>query len=176
MMNKKQKKLDKSKKMYLVTIALSVIVHLLFLAFFNFDYLLFDFDNENTELPEEVTIVFPENKPKQPPRQIVENLNENEEVPEESNLLSDRNSRAANPEQGDMTGMQPRSDGNTPFENLTSASQSAAQSKFLPSKKFNKDALRKSTTGEGEENFFKLPENEEERDSTAGNAESTINQ
>ena len=57
-----------------------------------------DFTEDDENLPEEVTVIFPENKPESKPRQIVENMNENEETPDESDLLSDRNSRAANPE------------------------------------------------------------------------------
>ena len=59
---------------------------------------------ENTA--QEVAVIFPENKPELQERQkelfIVENQNESDEVPENTNLLSEKNSRAKNPEVADL--------------------------------------------------------------------------
>lgn len=163
MSTKEQNKMDRTKRLYIITAVFSLLFHLLFLFVVNFDYLLIDFDDESEPMPEEVTIIFPENKPEPAPKRIVENINETEEIPDRSDLLSDRNSRAANPEMNEFRGEQPLSQGNTPFENLTNPNQSASHSQFLPSKKFSKEALRKSNTGEGEERFFKLPDEEQAR-------------
>jgi outer membrane biosynthesis protein TonB len=91
-------------------------------------------------IPEEMVITFPENKPEQP-REIVENINENEEVPDESNLLSDRNSRARNPEISDQTGDKPRSEGNSPFSNLSRPAQPQRTFRSPGVRKFSSRAL-----------------------------------
>jgi outer membrane biosynthesis protein TonB len=150
--------MDREKKIYFIAIVLSLIIHVLFFLFLRLDYFILDFTEESENLPEEVTVVFPENKPESKPRQIVENMNENEETPDQSDLLSDRNSRAANPELSDLLSNQPRSEGNIPYANLTNPNMTSSPSQFLPQKKFSKDALRKSKTADGEESFFKLRE------------------
>jgi outer membrane biosynthesis protein TonB len=148
-------RIEKDKRIYIIAFLLSAIIHVLFLIFFKFDLLFLQFPEETQSIPEEVTIVFPENKPEEKPRQIVENLNENEEVPAESDLLSDRNSRAANPELSELRSNQPRSDGNVQIPNLTTPNVTTNPSQFLPSKKFSKDALRKSEYANKDENIFK---------------------
>jgi outer membrane biosynthesis protein TonB len=146
--------IDKEKRIYVIAFLASLILHIIFLLFFKFDLLFIDFPEETESIPEEVTVVFPENKPEEMPRQIVENLNENEQVPTESDLLSDRNSRAANPELGDLFANQPKSSGNIPVPNLTNPNLAANPSQFLPSKKFSKDALRKSDNVSDQERLF----------------------
>ena len=149
-------RIDKDKRIYVIAFVLSAILHILFLIFFKFDLLLFDLVDDVERIPDDVTVIFPENKPAEIPRQIVENINENEEIPTESDLLSDRNSRAANPEISDLTANQPRSEGNIPIPNLTNPNMTTSPSQFLPAKRFSKDALRKSEYANKDENFFKL--------------------
>ncbi len=166
------KRVDKEKRIYVIAFILSALLHIIFLIFFKLDLLFFDLEDDADKIPEEVTIVFPENKPEERPRQIVENINENEEIPTESDLLSDKNSRAANPERGDIIANQPRSEGNVPLPNLTRPNITTKPSQFLPAKKFSKDALRKSELAENDENFFK-PKSE---DLTRSTQSSEVNQ
>jgi outer membrane biosynthesis protein TonB len=151
-------RIDRQKRIYATALILSLLIHLLFFLFLKLDYFLTGPAKTVDETPEEVTILFPENKSESKPKQIVENINENEQTPDNSDLLSDRNSRASNPEISDITANQPRSEGNIPYANLTNPNLSSSPSEFLPQKKFSKDALRKSQAAEGEENFFKLQE------------------
>ena len=84
-----------------IAIILSIIIHLGLIFFIDFfDWLVVNTQLFAEDIPDEITVVFPENKPSPSEEQkyIVENQNENEETPEQSNLLSDRNSRARNPE------------------------------------------------------------------------------
>ena len=148
-------RVDKDKRIYVIAFVLSAILHIIFLIFFKFDLLLFDLADDVERIPDDVTVIFPENKPAEIPRQIVENINENEEIPTESDLLSDRNSRAANPEISDLIANQPRSEGNIPIPNLTNPNMTMNPSQFLPSKRFSKDALRKSEYANRDEKFFK---------------------
>lgn len=148
-------RIDKDKRLYVIAFVLSALLHILFLIFFKFDLLLFDLAEDVERIPDEMTVIFPENKPAEIPRQIVENINENEEIPTESDFLSDRNSRAANPEISDLTANQPRSEGNIPIPNLTNPNLTTSPSQFLPSKRFSKDALRKSDYANRDEKFFK---------------------
>ena len=92
-------KIDREKRKYVIAFVLSAMIHILFLVFLNADLYRIDLTEDKQDIPEEVTIVFPENKPKQ----VVENINENEQIPENSDLLSDRNSRAANPERRSLS-------------------------------------------------------------------------
>jgi outer membrane biosynthesis protein TonB len=110
---------------------------MIFLLIFTRDLLIIDLSPEEKDLPEEVTVVFPENKPKT----IVENINENDEVPDESDLLSDRNSRARNEQLVEDLNNQPMSKGNVPTPNLTRPNLQGMYSKQYQQKKFSKDAL-----------------------------------
>ena len=112
-------RIDKDKRIYVIAFVFSAILHILFLIFFKLDLLFLNLADDVEKIPDDVTVIFPENKPEERPRQIVENINENEQIPTESDLLSDKNSRAANPEIGDLAANQPRSDGNVPIPNLT---------------------------------------------------------
>jgi outer membrane biosynthesis protein TonB len=92
-------------------------------------------------IPQEISFTFPENKPPEQPREIVENINENEEIPEQSNLLSDRNSRARNEERTEQTGDKPKSMGNSPFANLSRPQASQRNFQTPGFRKFSSDAL-----------------------------------
>jgi len=170
-------RIDKDKRLYVIAFVLSAILHILFLIFFKFDLLLFDLAEDVERIPDEVTVIFPENKPEEIPRQIVENINENEEIPTKSDLLSDRNSRAANPEISDLTANQPRSEGNIPIPNLTNPNLTTNPSQFLPSKRFSKDALRKSDYANRDEKFFKSKQEDitKSQQSAAVNQQTTNN-
>ncbi len=170
-------RVDKDKRIYVIAFVLSAILHILFLIFFKFDLLLFDLADDVERIPNDVTVIFPENKPAEIPRQIVENINENEEIPTESDLLSDRNSRAANPEISDLTANQPRSKGNIPIPNLTNPNLTTKPSQFLPSKRFSKDALRKSEYANRDEKFFKSKQEDitKSQQSAAVNQQTTNN-
>ena len=129
--------INRQKRIYIIAVFLSLLLHALFLLIFNFNFLLIDWSGENNSREEVVTIIFPENKPKT----VVENINENDERPENTDLLSDRNSRASNPSLIKNIGNQPMSDGNTPLENLTVSERSEDYSPLFPTKKFSRDAL-----------------------------------
>jgi outer membrane biosynthesis protein TonB len=127
----KYESLDKEKRKFLLAIIISFLFHLFLLYLLKSEnaYVI-DLKRNLEKTPEEVVIVFPENKPKQ----IVENINENEKMPEESDLLSERNSRAKNESLLEQKQNQPSSIGNTPFANL-SQPQSLAQNSYA--EKFN---------------------------------------
>jgi outer membrane biosynthesis protein TonB len=127
----KYESLDKEKRKFLLAIIISFLFHLFLLYLLKSENAYVIYLKQNVEkTPEEVVIVFPENKPKQ----IVENINENEKMPEESDLLSERNSRAKNESLLEQKQNQPSSMGNTPFANL-SQPQSLAQNSYV--EKFN---------------------------------------
>lgn len=129
--------MDHEKRIYLIALFLSLLLHLVLFFVFKVELFNIDLTSEIDNLSEEVAVLFPENKPKQ----IVENINENDDMPSESDLLSDRNSRARNPFIYDEIDKQPYSDGNIPIQNLTNPSLSDALSQNLPNRKFSKDAL-----------------------------------
>jgi outer membrane biosynthesis protein TonB len=127
--------MEKRNKVLIAAIALSLLLHIAFFLLPN----LFDFkasppENETTD----VTILFPENRPKA--RQIVENINENELKPNQSNLLSDRNSQARTPQKIKQRSSMPKSSGRSSFPSLTQK-PSQQQFKRFKSKKFSSKAL-----------------------------------
>jgi len=138
--------MDKRQKLLTYTFVLSLLIHTIFFWLLNQQgWLLFKAPAKEQAIPQEVTFVFPENKPtSNMPREVVQNINENEEIPDNASLLSDKNSRARNPEKSNQTAETPLSQGNTPFSNLSSAS---AKKSFSPIKKktFKKEALRGSS-------------------------------
>jgi outer membrane biosynthesis protein TonB len=143
--------LEEEKKNYWLQIALllSLLVHIVILLIFQFsDAFIIDFSpDKEKEIPKEVTVVFPENKPKQ----VVENMNENELLPDFSDFLSDRSSQARNPNLLEQTGNMPFSEGNVPLANLSRPfSNPAAYNRASAQKKFTKDAL----TGEYTDNIL----------------------
>ena len=135
--------MDKQKKILLIALLLSFLLHIA-------GYYLLDFNNLlalseiklDKSLPEEIEFIFPENKPKE----VVQNMNETEEVPEKSDYLSDKNSRARNPIVTDKQGDNPFSKGNTPFSNF-SPGKDLKTFKPRPRKRFTRAAL----TGSSEE-------------------------
>jgi outer membrane biosynthesis protein TonB len=129
--------LEREKKIYVISFLLSFILHAIFVLIFIKDIVLVDLTPEETDLPEEVTVLFPENKPKS----IVENINENNDLPEESDYLSDFNSKARAEQLLKELGNQPMSDGNIPFANLTRPNIQKQIEKQLQTKKFSRDAL-----------------------------------
>ncbi len=134
---------DRNKRILVVAFLLSLLFHAVLFLFLNFDGLL---TPNLTELeksqPEQVTIVFPENKPKPKAKEwkIVENINENNEVPQKTDLLSDKNSRAKNPEAGKAIGATPKSNGNAPIRDFSPAPSFKAFSSPT-TKPFTKEAL-----------------------------------
>jgi hypothetical protein len=124
--------LDKEKRKFLFAIIISFLFHLFLLYLLKSENVyVIDLKQNLEKTPEEVVIVFPENKPKQ----IVENINENEEMPEKSDLLSEINSRAQNESLLEQREDQPFSTGNIPFANLSqplSLAQNSYAEKFNP--------------------------------------------
>lgn len=141
--------MDKRQKILLIALIISFLLHIGFFWLIGFKDLLAFESKTMPATPEEVTVVFPENKPDiaKKPREIVQNLNENNEIPDESNLLSDRNSRARNPEQSDKIGNTPRSSGNVPLSNLSNA-PSKRTFKSFTQKRFSTKALTGETSDE----------------------------
>jgi len=149
--------LEEEKRNYWLPIALlfSLIVHVIILLLFKYsDAFIIDFSpDKDKEIPKEVTFVFPENNPKQ----VVENLNENELLPDFSDFLSDRNSRARNPNLLNQTGNIPFSQGNVPLANLSRPFSNPAIRKPQTQRKFSRDAL----TGEHTENIYQTQQQEQ---------------
>jgi len=111
----KYNNLEREKRIYVISFLLSLLLHVIFVIIFIKDIVIVDLSPEDKDLPEEVTVLFPENKPKS----IVENINENSEIPEESDYLSDFNSKARTEQLLRDIGNQPMSEGNIPYANLT---------------------------------------------------------
>ena len=134
--------MDKQQKVLLGALIISFLLHAGFIVLVGFKDLLAFESKKDSSIPEEVTIVFPENKPEPDniPREIVQNMNENEEIPEQSNLLSDRNSRARNSERTNDIGDTPMSSGNVPTSNLSTA-PSERTFKSFTDKRFSSKAL-----------------------------------
>jgi outer membrane biosynthesis protein TonB len=134
---------NKERRNFIFAITISFLFHLLiFYLLTSENAYVIDLRQNLKTTPEEVVILFPENKPKQ----IVENRCENEEVPEESDLLSERNSRARNESLLEQEQNQPYSMGNSPFANL-SPPRSPAQDSYAKkpgsgvTEKFSRRAL-----------------------------------
>ncbi len=132
------------RKILLFAFLLSLLFHAILLELINQKHwLVVNLDSEQKNQPQEVTIVFPENKPKpaQKPREVVQNRNFNNEKPDDTSLLSDQNSRAKNPTFSGKKGDMPRSAGNTPLANLSpQASKEFKQP--MRQKRFSAQALR----------------------------------
>lgn len=136
--------MTKEQKTLLISIIISVLLHIGFIWLIDFKDWLSGSDNSREEsVPQELTFIFPENKPDNQPREVVQNINENEQIPEQSNLLSDRNSQARNPVKTDQTGDSPFSKGNTPFSNLSGPT--SQRSAAFQQKKFSREALKGDT-------------------------------
>ena len=128
---------EREERIYYVAFVLSLILHIILLLIFMKDLFVIDLSLEEKDLPEEVTVLFPENKP----RLIVENINENDEIPDISDLLSDRNSRARNEQLLTDRGNQPMSEGNVPTPNLTMPYLEKSDENQFQMRSFDKDAL-----------------------------------
>lgn len=127
-----------------LAVIFSIILHALLLFFFDtFHWMKIDLSPADEQPVEPVTFLFPENKPKK----IVENMNENEELPDESNLLSDKNSRARNPESNDLFGPSPFSRGNIDQPNLSDPMAGGAPLKQTTGRKFTRQALSGRQSG-----------------------------
>lgn len=136
--------MDKRQRILLTAFILSLLIHAGFLWVMNYeDWLAGNAKTLKQPQPEEVTIVFPENKPRpaKKPREVVQNMNENENTPTNTNLLSDKNSQARNPQNSGKAGAAPLSKGNSPFNNL-SAAPSKEKKQFFKKKSFDKTLLR----------------------------------
>jgi hypothetical protein len=139
--------MNRHKRNILLATLFSLLFHIGILYLINFfDWLIVSDKPANT-VPEEITVIFPENKPEPAEKEkfIVRNQNENEQIPEDSNLLSDRNSKAKNPDRTELIKENtPASKGNTPFPELF---QSSGQNQ--PVKPFNyKPFSSKALTGQ----------------------------
>ncbi len=139
--------MDKRQKILLLALIISMLLHAGFFLLIGYKDLLAFESKAQASVPEEITIVFPENKilPDNIPREIVQNMNENEEIPDQSNLLSDRNSRARNVERSDEIGHTPLSSGNVPLSNLSIAPRQRTFKSFSD-RRFSSKALTGETT------------------------------
>ena len=167
----KYNNLDKDKRIYVLSILLSLLLHVAFVLIFIKDIVIIDLSPEETDLPpEEVTVLFPENKPKS----IVENINENNEVPDESDFLSDFNSKSRTQQLLDKIGNQPMSEGNIPFANLTRPNIQQQIQKQFQTKKFSRDALIGKQANEFQDNPYRQ-ESEQSQEQMQANQSTTNN-
>ncbi len=159
--------MNKRNRNILIALILSILFHvgLLFMIDF-FNWLAVHVEELTKETPKEVTVLFPENKPKpnlQEPNKelyIVDNQNETGETPENANLLSDKNSRARNPEKTNLTKSNtPFSKGNVDHQELSNPKREEKPPVPFGYKKFNSNALTGTQvdhkkTKDGEANQF----------------------
>ena len=162
--------LEKEKRIYLLSFLISLLLHALFLIIFIKDIVIVDLSPEETDLPEEVTILFPENKPKS----IVENINENNEIPEESDYLSNLNSKARTEQLLQNLSDQPVSEGNIPFANLTRPEIQRQLQQQFQTKKFTKDALLGKTATDFQDNVYEN-DSQQKQESIQANLNTTNN-
>lgn len=166
----KYQNLDRERRIYVISFILSLILHVILVLIFMKDIVIVDLTPEEKDLPEEVTVLFPENKPKS----IVENINENSEVPDVSDLLSDFNSRARTEQLLKNLGNQPMSEGNIPFANLTKPEIQRRLQKQMQPKKFTRDALIGKTATDFQKKTYE-DDNQQARESVQANQSSTNN-
>ncbi len=134
---------DRSKRVLILAFLISILFHGLLFWLLNLDSLLNPKISATEKAPaEQLVITFPENKPKQKQKEwkIVQNMNENEKIPDKTDLLSDKNSRASNPEMTANKGALPRSTGNAALPDFSPAPSIKSFKKFQ-SKPFSKSAL-----------------------------------
>lgn len=134
---------DRSKRIFILAFILSILFHVLLFLFLNLNSLLSpNVVSSDKAKPEELVITFPENKPR--PRQkewkIVQNMNENKQIPDKTDLLSDKNSRAKNPQMSANKGALPKSMGNAALPDFSPAPSLKSFQRFQ-SKTFTKSAL-----------------------------------
>jgi outer membrane biosynthesis protein TonB len=165
----------KERTVYTIAIIISLLLHLLMLLYINrVDILSFNFNNEKETANDEVTILFPENKPENPPMNIVENINFNEAVPENADLLSDKNSKAMNEQLLADQRNQPMSEGNIPFANLARPDQNLSPLAQARPKTFSRDALV-GTTGDWSRQQD-MAESNKQQESVAASDQNMTNQ
>ncbi len=141
--------MDRHRRILLFAILLSLLLHIF--IFFILDkekWLVFSMEKEKETFPQELTFLFPENKPDDEPKQVVENINENELMPDKSNLLSDKNSRARNPVRTNEISDLPSSTGNTPYPDFSAPSSQPSMSQPAPYRRFDSRALTNNTPGQ----------------------------
>ena len=132
--------MDRRNRTILVSLVLSILFHISVIYMIGFfDWLNSKLDSVPESIPDEITVVFPENRPEEP-MTIVENQNENNDDPGDSRFLSDKNSRAKNPTVTDLFGNNPFSRGNVQNPNLSAPLLKEQQFKPI-TKPFNKNAL-----------------------------------
>jgi hypothetical protein len=133
-----------------------------------FDWLVVNTDDLlANDIPDDITVVFPENKPPTPEEQkyIVENQNETDEVPQQSNLLSDRNSRARNMQQSEQfRENSPQNQGNTDNPGLSNPFLQQRQRQTY-NKPFTSDALTGKQTDPNDEILRRNPREKEQEES-----------
>ncbi len=162
--------LEKEKRIYTISFLLSLLLHAIFVIIFIKDIVIIDLSPEEKDLPEEVTVLFPDNKPKS----IVENINENSEIPDESDYLSDFNSKARTEQLLRELRNQPLSDGNIPFANLTRSNLQKQLQKQFQTKKFSKDALLGKTVKDYQNNPYQI-ESQQAQENIQANQSTTNN-
>jgi len=133
--------IDKRQRTLFLALIISLLIHLgIFWIIQQKNWLQINTESLSESVPEEVTFIFPENKPKQKPRQVVENQNANHLVPKNRDLLSDYNSQARNPNPTAKVGPLPQSSGNTRLPNLAATQRLKSINRY-PAKLFSKKAL-----------------------------------
>ncbi len=150
---------DRNKRILIIAFILSILFHVLLFLFLNLNNWLEPKSvSLEKSLPEQLTIIFPENKPKPKTKEwkIVQNANENEQIPNKTDLLSDKNSRAKNPSLAKETGALPKSSGNAAIPDFSPMPRFKSFSNFQ-TKRFNKSALL------GEQANKSLTENQKKR-------------
>jgi len=169
--------MNKRNRNILIALILSLLFHfgLLFMIDF-FNWLAVHVEELTKETPQEVIVTFPENKPdpSRPEEEflIVDNQNETDEIPENANLLSEKNSRARNPEATDLTSKNtPLSRGNVDHQELSNPKREKKPLLPFGYKPFSSNALTgkqvdNTVTKDGEANPFDK-EGEQAREQSA---------
>lgn len=159
----KYNSLEREKRIYALSFLISILLHAIFVLIFIKDIVLIDLTPEESDLPEEVTVLFPENKPKS----IVENINENSEIPEVSDYLSDFNSQARTEQILRELGNQPMSRGNIPYANLTRPTIQKQLENQLKTKKFSREALVGKQAPDFQDNAYQTESQEAQKKNLA---------
>jgi len=167
--------MNKRTKRIVIASILSLLFHVGIIWLFNLLQPYFMDDALPKSKTQAITVFFPENKPKsEQPNFIVENENETDHVPENANLLSEKNSRAQNPDASKpINPNNPNSDGNVNFPDLSSAAGKKLPPQKFTKKSFNSSALTgkqvdKLKTGEGD-SPEEAQQREYEKQARAGN-------
>jgi outer membrane biosynthesis protein TonB len=173
--------MNKRNRNILIALILSLLFHVGLLFLLHFWHLLKPETNQEKEkVAQEVTVVFPENKPKPAEKEqlIVENQNETDEVPDNTNLLSEKNSRARNPEKTNQVQKNtPFSQGNVNLQELSNPKREKKPPLPYGYKRFSSDALvGKQTDNQQRKKGEANPLDREGVQSQSQSAQSGINQ